>query len=244
MRNPILRLLFYSTTFFMVLMLLLASRAFADPVATTVATQSGWSMGEVMALVSLVLSAALTLLEAGRAVLHFTAPRTKATWDDRWAGYMDRLHDRLASIESRLPAPPTKPPLGPVALLAIMLGVSALAGASSGCTHEQRVAAPHALVDCTIANVAAVGATVIAMNDACGKPGGGIDWSCVGSKALVNGVQIGGCAFLEMLHPTPPSGAVAIAAPMPPDPAGLAAFEDYRARAAGGATFHTAAGDR
>jgi hypothetical protein len=93
----------------------------------------GWSMGDVMALIALIVAGAGLAIDAARGILHFTAPRTESTWDDRAAAALDELHNKLADIESRLPPPPKAPTIGPVAVLAlVLLGLGAAAGAT-GC---------------------------------------------------------------------------------------------------------------
>lgn len=128
-------------------------------------------------------------------------------------------------------------------MLALALG-GAIALAVAACTAAQRTATPHALVDCTAANAAAIGATAGSMRaekpDGCAVAGV-TDWSCVQAKAIAAGLAIGGCAFLEVV--TVADKAPAAAAPGATGP-GRAAFESYRASVAGGAAFRTVSGDR
>ena len=230
-------------------LLLLTAIAHAGPVPAEAAPSAAtgiadWTASDVRSLIALIGVGLLAVIEAARAVLHFTAPRTKTTLDDRAAARLDQVHDLIVA---RLPAPapaPSPPPStsagGPAVL--IVLIVIGLAGAQTACTAAQRTATPPAIVDCTAANGAAIGEVAISMRGTCALPNNVVDWGCVTSKAIVAGLQIGGCAFLEVLTPSVPD--TSVAARSPTDEAGIAAFEDYRARHAGGATFRTAIGLR
>jgi hypothetical protein len=136
-------------------------------------------------------------------------------------------------------------------LIALGLLAAALCGAIvivPGCTAGQRTATPHALVDCTAASSAAIGATAASMRTPVDQGGcfapTGTDWSCVTAKAVAAGLQIGGCAFLEVVSAPPPARLASATGPTPPDRDGRAAFESYRASTAGGAAFRTAGGVR
>lgn len=91
----------------MLIALMLTAHADPAPVAAVVPVVvppvAGWSMGEVLALIALIVAGVGAVVDAIRGVLHFVAPRTKTTLDDRAAASLDALHDRLVSIESRLP---------------------------------------------------------------------------------------------------------------------------------------------
>lgn len=245
----------------------LAATAEAPPVAAS-APPAGWSMAEVMALIALIVGCAGMLIDAARAVLHFTAPRTKTLWDDNAVATLDRLRADLAEIRTRLPVIPTAmhepdttttitttrhplgPPLGPVAMFAlVLLGLGA--ASSLSCTAAQRSDvgsnAKIAMVDCTAASAAAIGATAASMRSP--KPAGcyadgNTDWQCVRDKAVNAGIAIGGCAFLELVtaEASPARVASATGEP-PPERPGRAAFESYRASVAGGAMFRTATGE-
>lgn len=162
---------------------------------------------------------------------------------------------------------PAAPPLAVVpppgssgAALLVVLLLGALAAPLTGCTKAQAGAAAtsaeHAIVNCTgdaigttpaldLATLIAVASQVQEIKTAC-TTGGAFDWSCAESAALAKGKTIGGCALAQLLGNPPATGKPATSsvavAPGQPDP-GRAAFEDFRARAAGGATFHTATGD-
>ncbi len=86
---------------------LICSVAGADPLpaAPAPAASAGWSMGEVLALIALLVASVGAIVDAVRAVLHFTAPRTTSTLDDRAAAALDKVHDRLTAIEGKLPPP-------------------------------------------------------------------------------------------------------------------------------------------
>jgi hypothetical protein len=87
----------------MALMVLIPGVAFADPVTTP--APASWSFAEVMALLALLLAGVGSAVDAVRAILHFTAPRTSSTLDDRAAASLDALHDRLLTLERLVPAP-------------------------------------------------------------------------------------------------------------------------------------------
>lgn len=202
----------------------------------------GWSMGDVMALIALIVAGAGMLIDAARAILHFTAPRTTSTWDDSAAAALDQLHEKLADIAERLPP---RPPSSVAVLALVLLGFGAWGSLS--CSAAQRTDLGNntkiALVDCTAASAATIAATASSMRSA--KPAGCFadgktDWPCVRSKAINAGIAVGGCAFLEIVSAETAHGLMATA---PPDDSGRAAFEDYRAAIAGGAKFRTATGE-
>lgn len=132
----------------------------------------------------------------------------------------------------------------PLTVLAlVVLGLSA-AGSMTACTAAQRTATLPAIVDCTSASSAAIGDTAASMRGSCATAGA-TDWKCVTAKAIAAGLQIGGCAFLDVLGtPTSTARLAPATGPTPPDREGRAAFESYRASQAGGAAFRTAAGER
>lgn len=102
-----------------------------------------WSFADVIALLALVLAGAGVLIDAARAILHFTASRTASTWDDRAAASLDRLHDRIAAIETRLPPAPSAaapPSTATMVLLLAMLGVLVAAQPGCGGTTSTRAA--------------------------------------------------------------------------------------------------------
>lgn len=197
------------------------------------------------------ISVAAAILSGASIVLHVVAPRTKTTLDDRLVARLDELLGLL-----RPPAPNIVPgtaadladqmkrgvaKFGPIAVLAlVVLGLTS----SSACTSAQRTAAGHAVVDCTAASGATIGALATSMRGDCAA-GPGTDWGCVRSKAIGAGIVIGGCAFLELVSAEPAPARVASATgEPPPERPGRAAFESYRASVAGGAAFRTRDGDR
>lgn len=240
------------------LLSLLAAAVLSVPAAIAVAAAEsppapapGWSQGEVIGLIALVISAAGMMIDAVRGVLHFVAPRTKTKWDDDAAAALDRLHDRIAEVEARLPpTPPARTPLGPVAVIALVLLGLAGAGASSlSCTAAQRTdlgnGAKAAVVDCTAASAGAIAATLAAMRAPVDKGGcyadRVTDWKCVRGKAINAGIAIGGCAFLEIVSSS--SAALRGLAAVGPADSGRDAFEEYRSAVAGGARFRTNTGE-
>ena len=195
------------------------------------------------------------ILSALSIVLHAIAPRTKTTVDDR---LVERIDEVLSLL--RPAAPPPSPAVtivntgGPAALLAlVVLGLGA-AASSSACTPAQRTTAGHAVVDCTAGNAGAIGGTLASMK--ADKVSGGCwtaatetapattDWTCVRGKAISAGLQVGGCAFLELVSAATTARVSSATGEPPPERPGVAAFESYRASVAGGAAFRTAAGDR
>jgi hypothetical protein len=158
-------------------------------------------------------------------------------------------NDNIAVAPSSSSSFTTLTKIGPAAVLAlVVVGLTGLVLAPS-CTHEQRAAAPHALVDCIAANAKAIGATAASMRAPTDEGGcvtaGVTNYGCVTAKAISAGLQIGGCAFVEVLDAPASTARLASATgPAPPERSGRAAFESYRASVAGGATFRTAAGDR
>jgi hypothetical protein len=211
------------------------------------AQAQGWQFADVMSLVALLVAGAGMLIDAVRAILHFTAPRTKTTIDDTWAARLDAVHERITVVEQRLPPVPGKGPT--ITTIALVLLVALLAGCGSTgreLGHDTGVA----LVDCTSASSAAIGGVLASMRSDVAAGGcssksdagaRSTDWRCVRGKAVSAGLAIGGCAFLELVSAQSDTPARALVAA---NDGGRAAFEDYRAAIAGGARFRTAAGDR
>jgi hypothetical protein len=83
---------------------------------------TGWSLGEVMALIALILGGTGMLVDAARAILHFTAPRTATTLDDRAAARLDAAHDKIAKLEAVVAGvvPPPPLPVAPQAAKAVI----------------------------------------------------------------------------------------------------------------------------
>jgi hypothetical protein len=137
---------------------------------------------------------------------------------------------------------------GSVAVLAlVVLGLAA--ASATACTPTQRTTAGHAVVDCTAASAGAIGGTLASMRGDCFKPAtetapAKTDWGCVRGKAISAGLQVGGCAFLELVTTATTARVASATGEPPPERPGVAAFESYRASVAGGAAFRTAAGDR
>ena len=154
------RLLVFPFTLLAALVLFIPS-AFADTPAEKV---QGWQFGEVMALIALIVAAAGMVIDAARLILHFTAPRTKTLLDDQWAARLDRMHDRITVIETQIPRPSSSSPVPPAAVLALVVlglaGASQLACGGSGAGGELGHKTGVALVDCTAASAAAIGAAV------------------------------------------------------------------------------------
>lgn len=197
-------------------------------------------------------------------VLHVVAPRTKNTWDDRLRDDVDAMLSwwKTADPKPAAPALAVVPPPGSsgAALVVVLLLGAMAAPALSGCSKAEAgaaaTAAGHAVVNCTgqaigttpaldLATLIAVASQAQEIKTAC-TSGGRFDWSCAESAAIAKGVTVGGCALAQLFAGPPAGDKPAIAstavAPTQPDP-GRAAFEDFRARVAGGALFHTAAGD-
>lgn len=199
-------------------------------------------MSDVLALIAIIVAGAGMLIDAARAILHFTAPRTATTWDDRQAAKLDALHDKLAVIETRLPPAPAtltvKMPIagGPGAALLCLL-LLGLGSAQICCSSAQRTAVGSAVVHCTAANAGAIGGVAASMEKDCAGDGK-TNWKCVRGEAVEAGLAIGGCAFLRVVATYPATAARSSSAAAPADD-GRAEFERYRAEVAGGAVFQS-----
>lgn len=116
----------------------------------------------------------------------------------------------------------------------------------TSCTQVRHAEA--AIIDCTGGGTSGIVANVLSTleswhrDEASGgcMTASGFDWNCVEQKALAKGEQIGGCAIAELVQ-----SVIGGSKATPVDSSWLAraALEEFRARAAGGATFHTQAGD-
>lgn len=228
---------------------LIPAIAHADggPPAAPATASFDWQVWIALALGAI---AGLKVVTEGIAmILRPIAPLTKNTVDDKVLAFDEKVHDKLDEL-LRLAKPIAESPQntrGPQAgrsNIATMLSVAVVLAFAAllACTAAQRTATPGALIDCTAARGPAIGETVASMRGDC-MADGKTDWTCVGLRAATTTAAIGGCAFLEVLS-TPSKARVATAAAAGPDPDGAAVFERYRADHAGGATFHTAAGDR
>lgn len=173
------------------------------------------------------------------------------------AGGWNHLQDLLGWLT---PPPPSKqqpvavaPSSGPGAPLqaAIVLGVVAVCMVSGGLMMQACSGAKHAetaVIDCTGGTVPGVVANVLetlsdwSRDETAGgcRTTTGYDWSCVESRAIAKGEQVGGCAIAELVQ-TILGGTKAT--PVSDSWLARAALEDFRARAAGGATFRTPRGD-
>lgn len=201
-------------------------------------------MSDVLSLIAIIVAGAGMLIDAARAILHFTGPRTASTWDDNWAAKLDALHDKLAVIETRLPpaaaSRPVQMPIagGPGAALFCLL-LLGLGSAQICCSSTQRTAVGSAVVHCTAANAPAIGGVAASMEKDCATDGK-TNWKCVRGEAVEAGLAIGGCAFLRVVASYPAAAAAArsSSAAAPADD-GRAEFERYRAEVAGGAVFQS-----
>lgn len=217
-------------------MLLLRRLAHADT-GSPVPPETNWPT-----TIALILGGIATLLAGLSVVLHAVAPRTKTTVDDKLADSVDAAHTKLDEVLAAL-----RKLLGPGAILVLLAmgGVILL-----GCTPAQRTTAGNAMVDCTAASAGAIGGTLASMRGDCFTPAteavpAKTDWGCVRGKAIAAGLQVGGCAFVELVSAEFSAARVASATgEAPPVRPGRAAFESYRASVAGGATFRTDNGDR
>lgn len=167
-----------------------------------------------------------------------------------------------ALVPAAKPAPAAPIPIAVVpkiGILAVLL-LGALALPQVACTAAQVKAeattAAHDLVNCTGQALgttpklddATLVAVVIAAADEkakCTPAGAKLDWQCVGKDLESEGKVLGGCALVKLLagSPPPPASTPGIAARMADDDPGRAALERFRAKVAGGATFHTSMGD-
>jgi hypothetical protein len=141
---------------------------------------------------------------------------------------------------------------------AVLLLVGALGTAPTACTATERSAAAtnagHAAINCTatvigttpgldLATLAAIANTVAAERTKC-MTASGLDWTCVETDAIGQGVTLGGCALVQLVAAAAKaiSPAVSGLAANPAPPPGRAELEAFR-RKVGGATWHTATGD-
>jgi hypothetical protein len=139
----------------------------------------------------------------------------------------------------------------------VLMALGTAVGSLTACTASTLGAATEkALVNCTgtaigttpglnVATLTAVANAIVADRSKCTPVGGSIDWTCVEQLAITDGEVIGGCALVQLVGTLQPAKATSttIAATALPDPAARAVLEDFRAKVAGGATFHTASGD-
>lgn len=167
-----------------------------------------------------------------------------------------------AAVASPGPAP-AKTSQGGFARLGLLLALAIGGGlllAASGCTKVElgaaAASAEKALINCTgqaigttpaldIATLVAIANTVAAERAKCTLPGGSLSWSCVETDAIAAGKVLGGCTLVALVTGAvgaAPAAALRLASSTPAPP-GRAELEDFRARVAGGATYHTASGD-
>lgn len=236
----------------------LGGLAHADPVAAApVVAPASTDWTGLAALLGMLLGGFATILGGVSVILHVIAPRTKTTIDNKVAAVVDEIRDDVGGAHDKLDQVlAIVKPAAKVGLLALLLGTMA-APALTGCGSTTKAAATtaeHAVVNCTgqaigqtpgldLDTLAAIARTVSVEKARC-TVNGALVWKCVEDDAILEGKVLGGCSLVEIIASVVTSskaGAVAAAAPMP-DP-GHAALEDFRARVAGGAKFHTATGD-
>lgn len=221
------------------LLLLVAPALAADTPAPPV---TGWSTEGVIALIALLVGGAGMIVDAVRGVLHFTAPRTATTVDDRAAAALDAIHERLSNIETKLP--PAARTLGPIAMLALfVLAVSGTPGcATTSSTVKSGVTT---LEGCSAADATAIVTASSKIVDdlrAADRTAAAID--VIAQLAVIH------TAWSRCKGAAPPTVAPAAArvasatGAAPADRPGRAAFQSDRAAVAGGASFRTAAGLR
>lgn len=121
-----------------------------------------WNLGEVMALIALIIASVGAVVDAVRAVLHFTAPRTTSTLDDRAAAALDSLHDRISALEGAMMRPaitgsssapaPKSPALGVgvTAGIALILALAVGAGTTACGGNQSSRAATISSIDAGI----------------------------------------------------------------------------------------------
>lgn len=165
-----------------------------------------WSLAEVMALFALVIAGVGAVVDAARAVLHFTAPRTATPLDDRAAAVLDSLHDRIVTLERIAPVvvppapalvPATKSSASVATPVATLLGLVLLGAVILQPACGVPATAGNAVVTCAKADQGALEAAVIRLLAA-------PSWSAFESEAIAAGETIGGCAMLAAIskyHP-------------------------------------------
>lgn len=77
-------------------------------------------MSDVITIILLVLAIAGVVLGAVGTVLHLIAPRTKSTWDDRAAVWVDSLRAEVAKITDALKSVIPQPPQVPAPVIAVV----------------------------------------------------------------------------------------------------------------------------
>lgn len=200
--------------------------------------------------------------------LHWLAPRTKTTIDDKFRDDVDEVLAFARNFPGVQPsqvstptftAAPARDPqsgktrIGTMALLALVALVVACTAAQFKSTATT---AEHELVNCTAqqlgttpaldtATLVAVVNLVVVERAKC-SPTGSLHWTCVEHDLEAEGKTLGGCAFVKLLAGSPappPASTPGVAARMADEDPGRSALERFRAKVAGSAMFHTAAGD-
>jgi len=124
----------------------------------------------------------------------------------------------------------------PRCLVALALALAPVPAACGAAQHAGPV-----VIDCLAANRAPIEALILSFAPLIA--GDHPDWSTVEQQAIAAGELVGGCALAEVVQAylAPPPGRMA---PAPaPGLAARGALEDFRSKHAGGAAFHTRAGD-
>ena len=190
----------------------------------------------------------------------FIAPRTKTQIDDAFRDDMMKIKTNYESILTQLniklppesglalrDATPTVKLTQSGRVSVVVLLMLAVAGSTAiglaSCTGVKKAEA--ALIDCTGGSAGGIVAQVAATADqwlklkadgGCRDATTGLDWSCMKSKAIAAGEQLGGCVLATVF-------ASGDRSTLARSEVGKATFEDFRARFAAGATFRTAHGD-
>lgn len=237
------------------------------PVTPTPVIAPVTSGDSVIALVALIVGIVSAVGMGISNALHIIAPRTKTTWDDRALAKLDEA----LSLLRLLPMPPSQAELAAKAAIQeafdtktaitaklpqsgrIRIGTMVIVAVGAllampllGCNTLSSApgAAKDAVVDCTKADAAAIGALVSeiganAVTTALGT--GKADWSKLEAAALAQGKVIGGCALAEFVAaiskvaPAQPAAtARTFVATTSPATDARAALERFRAQVGGG----------
>lgn len=162
------------------------------------------------------------------------------------------MHSTVSGPVAALPRDPQAGRASLLVMLLLAIGAGGLTLSAASCGAAQHGGA--AVINCIgedigttpaldVATVLAIANLLATTKTQCTPAGGALDWACVEAAAINHGKVIGGCAISELVQEylTPAAGRAA--PPAESGRAARAALERFRVEHAGGATFHTAAGN-